>query len=151
MTTETTPTIALPLEAADLRSIVVIGPSARHLIVGGAGSSRVVGFPERKTSQLEALRQLAGAGAEITCVPGIDLDGEPVPASALSAPDGRPGLLRTNESTGETQLDAAIDFVGDRALAPSSRLTWSGWITIPEGGEYELKGIPGSWPLYAVT
>ena len=130
---------ALPLGPVDLRSIVVIGPSARHLIVGGAGSSRVVGFKERKTTQLEALRQLAGDGAGITFVPGIDLDGEPVPASALSAPDGRPGLLRTNESTGETQIDPGIDFVGHRALAPGSRLTWSGWITIPADGEYELK------------
>ena len=53
---------ALPLDPAALGSIVVIGPSARHHIVGGAGSSRVIGFKERETSQLDALRQLAGAG-----------------------------------------------------------------------------------------
>jgi len=130
---------ALPLGPASLRSMVVIGPSARHLVVGGAGSSCVIGFRERETSQLDALRQLAGAGATIEFVPGIDLDGEPVPASALSTPDGLPGLLRTNESTNETQIDPHLDFLGARALATGARLTWTGSIAIPADGEYELK------------
>ena len=111
---------ALPLGPAALGSIVVIGPSARHLIVGGAGSSRVLGFRERETSQLDALRQLAGAVATIAFVPGIDLNGEPVPASALSTPEGRPGLLRTDESTNETQVDPQVDFLG-AAHSPRAR------------------------------
>ena len=138
---------ALPLQPSDPGPIVVIGPSARHLIVGGAGSSRVVGFKERKTSQLDALRQLAG-GVEITFVPGIDLDGEPVPASVLSTPDGHAGLLRTNESTNETQVDSQVDFVGAGALTPGERLTWTGFLTIPAEGEYELK-VQTDWGVGA--
>jgi beta-glucosidase len=130
---------ALPLRADDLRALVVVGPGAHHLIVGGGGSSRVIGHKERQTSPLAALRQLAGPEADVTYVPGIDLDGVPVPASALTTPDGAPGLTRTDDATGATQVDRQVDFLGDAALPPGARATWSGTLTVPTDGEYDIK------------
>lgn len=131
---------ALPLRRESLQSLVVIGPIAEKLLIGGGGSSRVLGFVEREMTQLDALRARAGAGARITYVTGIDLDGVVVPAAVLS-PRGSPGqgLLRTDEKSGATQIDREINFVGDRALLPLSRVTWSGTLTVPATGEYELK------------
>jgi beta-glucosidase len=133
---------ALPLRRDDLRSLVVIGPSARHLLVGGGGSSRVVGFRAREKSQLDALRELAGTDAKITYVAGIDLDGAAVPAAVLApagAAPGTHGLLRADSATRRTQVDSQIDFLGGRALPPGSRLTWTGTLDIPSTGVYELK------------
>jgi beta-glucosidase len=119
---------ALPLGTADLGSVVLIGPTAKKLLVGGGGSSRVLGFGDREKSPLEALVEEAGPEARITHVDGIDLDGVVVPASALS--------LTT--SHGEA---AEIDFTGSSAL-PSTTETdayrWAGTLTIPRDGEYEL-------------
>lgn len=141
---------ALPLRADDLRSMVVVGPIADRVLVGGGGSSRVVGFREREKSQLAALTGRAGRDARVTYVAGIDLDGVAIPSSYL-APDGAAsgthGLLRTDETTGATQVDAQVDFTGDRALPTGSRVTWTGTLDVPTTGEYELKlhgdiGVP---------
>lgn len=143
---------ALPLQRPDLRSLVVVGPSARHLLVGGGGSSRVIGFRERQTSQLDALRQLAGPDARITYLPGIDLDGVPVPSTALVPTGGAPGshgLLRTDSAANRTQVDAQIDFTGRHSLPPRSRLTWTGTLVAPTTGEYALalQTDPGVGPF----
>ena len=52
---------ALPLTAADLDSVVLIGPTAGQLAAGFMGE-RAYGFPERLVSPLEALRRLAARG-----------------------------------------------------------------------------------------
>jgi beta-glucosidase len=130
---------ALPLEGRDLGSLAVIGPTARQLLVGGGGSSRVVGFIERETSPLTALRERTGS--DIVFAVGRDLQGEPVPTTALSPPDAAPGehgLLRTDHTTGTTQLDPTIDFVGPNALPEGTNATWTGTITAPTTGVYEL-------------
>lgn len=132
---------ALPLRRRDLRSLAVIGPTARQLLVGGGGSSRVVGFTERETSPLTALRERVGARGDITFAVGRDLQGEPVPGSALSPPDAAPGehgLLRTDNTTGATQVDPTLDFVGPNALPEGTNATWTGTITAPTTGVYEL-------------
>jgi len=132
---------ALPLASRDLQSIVVIGPSARHLLVGGGGSSRVAGFTARETSPLEALRAAAGPGARIDWLPGVDLDGVPVPASALlpEGGGGGRGLLRTTEGWPTRLVDTTIDFTGARALPQGTRATWSGTLLVPTTGTYELS------------
>jgi beta-glucosidase len=130
---------ALPLRGDDLQALVVVGPAARQLVVGGGGSSRVAGFAERRTSPLEALRAIAGPDAAVTFVPGLDLDGVPVPGSALRAPDGAPGLTRTEEGDGAAGVDAQLDFIGERALPAGTRATWRGTLVVPTDGEYDLK------------
>ncbi|MFQ6044960.1 MAG: glycoside hydrolase family 3 C-terminal domain-containing protein [Gemmatimonadales bacterium] len=129
---------ALPIRAADLPSVVVIGPTARVPLVGGGGSSRVT--PLRKVSLVDALQRRMVGDARVRHVAGIDLDGVPVPTSVLAPPEGTGGngLLRTAPD-GNTQLDAVLDFVGESALEPGTEWSWNGTITAPVTGEYELK------------
>ena len=131
----------LPLTQADLRSLAVIGTTARTLLVGGGGSSRVLGVTEREISPLTALQQAAGPQGNITFAVGRDLQGVAVPSSALAPPNptpGQHGLLRTNTVTGATQVDPNIDFVGPNALPEGTQATWTGTITAPTTGNYLL-------------
>ena len=114
----------LPLRRADLRSLAVIGTTARTLLVGGGGSSQVIGVTDREISPLTALRRRAGAGEHVTFRVGRDVQGVAVPSSALTPPNAAPGqhgLLRTNTVTGATQIDPNIDFVGANALPEEPR------------------------------
>jgi beta-glucosidase len=131
----------LPLRQADLRSLAVIGTTARTLLVGGGGSSRVIGVVERETSPLEALRQRAGAQGNVAFAVGRDVRGVAVPSSALTPPNAQPGqhgLLRTNTVTGATQIDPNIDFVGADALPEGTQATWTGTVNAPTAGDYLL-------------
>ena len=131
----------LPLTQADLRSLAVIGTTARTLLVGGGGSSRVLGVTEREISPLTALQQSAGPQGNITFAVGRDLQGVAVPSSALAPPNptpGQHGLLRTNTVTGATQVDPNIDFVRPNALPEGTQATWTGTITAPTTGSYLL-------------
>ena len=131
----------LPLTQADLRSLAVIGTTARTLLVGGGGSSRVLGVTEREISPLTALQQAAGPQGNITFAVGRDLQGVAVPSSALAPPNptpGQHGLLRTNTVTGATQVDPNIDFVRPNALPEGTQATWTGTITAPTTGNYLL-------------
>jgi beta-glucosidase len=131
----------LPLGNADLRSLAVIGTTARTLLVGGGGSSRVIGVTEREISPLEALQDVAGPQGNITFAVGRDLQGVAVPSSELAPPNaasGQHGLLRTNTVTGATQIDPNIDFVGPDALPEGTQASWTGTITAPTSGDYLL-------------
>ena len=142
---------ALPLSSADLRSLAVIGPTARQLLVGGGGSARVVGFTDREVSPLAALRQRA-PNASIRFAVGDDLDGVAVPAGVLTPPGGAAGtgLLRTDAITGATQVDPQVNFTGSTALAAGSRATWTGTLTVPTTGSYDLK-LQGSGGTGSLT
>jgi beta-glucosidase len=131
----------LPLSREDLSSLVVIGPTARQLLVGGGGSSQVAGFRAREKSQLAALAELAGPGANISFAVGIDLDGVPVPSSVLAPPGGgaQQGLLRTDNATGATQIDPQVDFTGANALPAGTNVSWTGTVTVATAGQYEFK------------
>jgi beta-glucosidase len=131
----------LPLRRADLRSLAVIGTTARTLLVGGGGSSRVIGVTDREISPLTALRRRAGRQGNVTFRVGRDVQGVAVPSSALTPPNAAPGqhgLLRTNTVTGATQIDPNIDFVGGNALPEGTQATWTGTLTAPTTGDYLL-------------
>jgi beta-glucosidase len=137
----------LPLRRADLRSLAVIGPTARQLLVGGGGSSQVIGVTQREISPLTALREHAGPQGNVTFRVGRDLQGVTVPSSALAPPNaapGRHGLLRTDTTTGATQIDPTLDFVGANALPEGTQATWTGTLTAPTTGEYLLAVQPGT-------
>ena len=117
----------LPLGPDDLRSLVVVGPTAKTPLVGGGGSARVTPF--HAVSTLDALTQTVGAGGHVTYVKGIDLDGVVVPASVL---------MLTQTYNGDTE----INHTGANAL-PSTTMpnayTWAGTLTVPAEGDYDLK------------
>lgn len=128
----------LPLTRDDLASLAVIGPTAKTLLYGGGGSSQVPPF--RQESPIAALERRAGVGAHIHYVAGIDLDGVPVPSTVLT-PAGEPetsGLMRT-ASDSTTQVDPVVDYTGSNALPVDTEWAWTGTLTAPVTGDYELK------------
>lgn len=122
----------LPLKAAELDSVVLIGPTALQVDAIGVNGERSVGLPERQVGPLEAARKISG-NANIRFAVDDDMDGTPVPASALSH-NGKPGLERT--VNGAAQTDAQVNFVGGNALPANSVVTWKGSLTAPHAGNY---------------
>ncbi|RJS95145.1 glycoside hydrolase family 3 protein [Salinisphaera sp. Q1T1-3] len=127
----------LPWNADQLGTVAVIGPTAERLLFGGGGSSAV--NPLETVSPLDALRRALGDNADIRYAPGISLDGDPVPASALRAGNGGDsnGLQAMSEG-GTQRVDQTVDFVGDDALTAGSQWTWTGRLVAPESGDYRL-------------
>jgi beta-glucosidase len=124
----------LPLKAADLDSVVLIGPTAGQVDSIGINGERSVGLPQRQVGPIEALRKITG-NANIKFAVNDDMTGTLVPAGALSH-DGKPGLVR--RGLGAEQADAQINFTGSNALAPNSTVTWKGTLTPPHAGVYWL-------------
>ena len=125
---------ALPLKAADLDSVVLIGPTAGQVDAIGINGERSVGLTQRQVGPLAALRKISG-NPNIRFAVDDDMTGTPVPAGALSH-DGQPGLVRSGSSA--DQIDAQINFTGANALAPNSTVTWKGTLTPPHAGVYWL-------------
>jgi len=133
----------LPLDRRALRALAVIGPTARAPLLGGGGSSRVAPFPGVR-SPLDVLIERAGPGGHIVYQTGVELDGVAAPTAILSPtnPAGSRGLERTVSPGGATQIDAQVDFTGANAApaAPDgTTYTWTGFVTAPTTGDYELK------------
>ncbi|MET0391424.1 MAG: glycoside hydrolase family 3 C-terminal domain-containing protein [Polyangiales bacterium] len=132
---------ALPLSAAALSSLVLIGPGAAQTIATNGGGEKSGGILSRQIGAFQVLReQLRGApGAHVTYTPGDDLTGTPVPASQLSH-DGRPGLERTDRSTGHKTRDPELAFAAGsgNTLPAGANVTWTGTLTAPESGLYWL-------------
>jgi beta-glucosidase len=131
---------ALPLTAGDLKSVVLIGPTAGQVAAGFMGE-RGYGFESRLVSPLDALKRMTGASVAYSIA--VDLTGEPVPPSALSH-NGEPGLIRRS-ADGELpseQIDLSMDFAGPRALPALSDFAWTGTLVAPEDGEYTLMLQP---------
>lgn len=127
---------ALPLKAADLDSVVLIGPTAAQVDAIGINGERSVGLPARQVGPLAALRKISG-NANIKFAVDDDMTGVPIPASVFTH-DGKPGLLRTGSAGSHT--DANINFTqkGGNALPPNATVTWKGSLTAPHAGAYWL-------------
>jgi len=125
---------ALPLKAADLDSVVLIGPTAGQVDSIGISGERSEGIPSRQVGPLEALKKISG-NSNIKYAVNDDMTGTPIPASALSH-NGKPGLLRTGSGGGQT--DAQLNFTGSHAEPPNSVVTWKGTLTAPHAGIYWL-------------
>jgi beta-glucosidase len=126
----------LPLQASDLDSVVLIGPTGGQVDAIGINGERSVGLPERQVGPLAAMRKISG-NSDIGFAVADDMTGSTVPASALSH-DGKPGLLRAG-STGE-HTDTELDFTNkmDNPLPPNATVTWKGTLTVPRQGNYWL-------------
>jgi beta-glucosidase len=114
----------LPLQPDDFRSLAVIGPTGRTLLVGGGGSARVL--PMHTGSVIDELKAAAGSDSSISYDVGYDLDGELIPASQLSL-------------TGGATSNGQVDFTGSRALPAGSTTTWSGTLSAKDAGDYEIR------------
>lgn len=136
--------------------LAVIGPLADATRVLRGNYSSTQSAPP--VSVLEGLRRvlpkaqirLAPAGASIT-------DGDPVPASALRAPDDQPGLRvdyynRTGKDYDSkpvlTRTERGLEAHGlqFKAVADHHKVTWDGYLSVPESGLYRLgvSGVKGA-------
>jgi beta-glucosidase len=151
---------ALPLDRGDFADtgVVVMGPTAVTPYVGGGGSAHVLPFDD-VPSPYDALIAGAGRGAQVRFVPGYDLDGELVPASAVAAPAGsafagQQGWLRSQISTvppasgtapapctgacAADQLDPVVDRTAT-SLPAATAWRWQATFTAPSAGTWQLK------------
>jgi beta-glucosidase len=125
----------LPLKAADLSSVVLIGPTAGQVDSIGINGERSVGLPQRQVGPLAAMKKISG-DSHIAFAVDDDMTGTTVPAGALSH-DGQPGLVRIGSET-SPQTDAQINFTvnAGTALPANSTPTWKGTLTVPVAGSY---------------
>ncbi len=147
----------LPLKS--VKRIAIVGPLAEQTAVMLGNYN---GNPTHTVSMLEGMRA-EFPGARITYVPGtqfLSSDGDPVPASVLTTPDGKPGLLA--EYTAGASLDAGagsrpgqnaaplasrveptVDLSGQDLPEPLQRkpalaVHWTGFLRPAETGDYLL-------------
>jgi beta-glucosidase len=123
----------LPLKAADLDSLVLIGPTAGQVDAVGIGGERSLGLPGRQVGPLDALKAVA-RNDRIRYAVDDDMTGTPIPADLLRH-EGRPGLERVAAAR---RVDAAVNFTikGGNALPADSTAVWTGSLTAPEAGSY---------------
>jgi beta-glucosidase len=131
----------LPLSSHALRSVALIGPGALQTIAVGQPGEKSVGLPGEEIGPLEALRKLTHTepNVHLTYAVADDMSGVPIPAANLSH-EGKPGLEREAEGGEPAQTDAQIDFTvrNGHALAANGSYRWSGTLTVPSSGRYEI-------------
>jgi beta-glucosidase len=144
----------LPLKAA-VTKIAVVGPLADQTKVLMGNYS---GTPSHAVSVLDGLKT-EFPQAKIRFVPGTQFlrnDGDPVPDKSLTTPDGKPGLkadygttvgLDLGPGTKPTPLTSRVETnlnLTDSSLPAEAQgktglsVTWSGFLTPPETGDYLL-------------
>ncbi|SPF49943.1 Xylan 1,4-beta-xylosidase [Candidatus Sulfotelmatobacter kueseliae] len=138
----------LPLNPT-VKKIAVVGPLADSptVLLGNYN-----GIPSRSTTVLDGIRQQF-TGATVTFAPGTAFlrGGKAVPGSALSTPDGHPGLkgeyFQGTELQGApvvTRTDAEVNFdFNDSSPAPglgreNYSVRWTGFLTPDQSGNYQL-------------
>jgi len=96
----------LPLDAAKIHSIAVIGPNAAVARTGGGGSSLV--RPAHAIAPLDGIRDRAGSNIDVKYVLGVGMEGEdPI----QETPEARANLLRQATETA-AKVDVAVVVVG---------------------------------------
>jgi beta-glucosidase len=96
----------LPLDAAKIRSVVVIGPNAALAQTGGGGSSLVV--PKYSISPLKGIQDRAGQGVRVSYALGAAMEGEDPGKDTADARE----QLRSEAVKAATKADVAIIVVG---------------------------------------
>jgi beta-glucosidase len=140
----------LPLNAASVKAIAVVGPLAdQHRVLEGNYN----GTPSHSSSALEGITAQF-PNAKITFEPGTNFLRLPevVPASVLTTPDGKPGLqaeffagTELQGAATRSRIDSTIDYgVESRLAHPDAPFSvrWTGFITPAESGKY-LIGLDG--------
>ena len=130
---------ALPLKAADLASLAIIGPGGGQIVAVGLAGEKAVGLPALEVGPLAALRQLAGSTSRVTYAVADDMNGTPVPAQYLSH-FGEPGLERRVWREDAVSIDPQINFtIGSGNTLPANQsIVWTGTLVAPESGKYRI-------------
>ncbi len=162
----------LPLQPHDFtgEGVLVMGPTAVAAYVGGGGSAHVTPAPG-VASPYEALVAATGPQARLRFMPGYDLDGQLLPASAVSVPAGpsvlpaglpvgdesfagQSGWLRQQTSTDvvATGAQPAPCSVGCAADQVDPTVNYGGTNTLPGGTGWRWTGkltapAAGNWQL----
>ncbi len=143
----------LPLSAAKLRSVALVGPHAAITRAGGGGSSGV--HPWISVSPVEGLRAQLPSTVSVTTAPGVVVDGYkavPLPVSFLRTPDGKEqGLLgeyfKGKDFSGKplfTRVDKGLDFEwgskgpGNGMPGSDYCIRWTGTFTATETKLHKL-------------
>jgi beta-glucosidase len=120
----------LPLDAARIRSVAVIGPCAAVARTGGGGSSLV--RPKDPVTPLVGITEAAGARIEVSHALGVAMEGEEAGVDAQSARDEAVRLA--------ARSDAAVVLVGY-----SSRLESEGFdrasMDLPAGQDDLIEAV----------
>ena len=96
----------LPLDAAKIKSIAVIGPNAAVARTGGGGSSLV--RPKYAIAPLDGLKERAGQSIQVNYALGVGMDGED---PAQDTPEARAKLL-AEAVDAAAHADVAVVVVG---------------------------------------
>ncbi len=138
----------LPLKGA--KRIAIVGPLADQtpVLLGNYH-----GEPSHAVSMLEGMRS-AFPDAQISYVPGTQFlsnQGDPIPPTALAAPNSRPGLeaeyrvgqnLDPKVAPVATRIETAVN-ISSGDVPPMVRgkpfnVHWAGTLTAPETGDYRI-------------
>ena len=134
----------LPLNAAKLHSIAVIGPGAKGMQFDSAGSPGVQPF--YTIEPLTGIQARVGSGVTVNYAAGLS-GGSPVPASALGGGlrgeyfanrtlDGPPALTRTDPAL---QFDWSQNTPAPGVPRTNFSARWAGTLTAPATGRYTLS------------
>jgi beta-glucosidase len=96
----------LPLNAAKIHSIAVIGPNAAVARTGGGGSSLVK--PKYAVAPLDGIKERAGDSIHVRFELGVGMQGE---NAALNTPESRAKMLQA-ATEAASQADVAVVVVG---------------------------------------
>ena len=133
---------ALPLSRQDLGSLLLIGPGALQTVAVARANEQALGRPERQIGAVEALHRLYAhdRSVHISYRAGNDMTGQVVPAAAFNH-DGQAGLIDEDTDSHRQALASQIDFTlaNGRALPARSAHRWTGRVTVPAAGVYELN------------
>lgn len=138
----------LPLEAARIHTLAIIGPNADVPLYDGGGSASVI--PSRIVTPLMSLRRLVGGSVKILYAQGVDNNPTPPPADARllspTASRAEPGLefnYYDNASFRGRPVRSGVETYFDKTML-AGELTqmsarWQGYFWPPKDGEYEFS------------
>ena len=133
----------LPLKSESLKNIAWVGLPFERPVIGGGGSAQVT--PTNITSIRQLLKSANGIDKPLYA-PGIDTDGNAIPASAftnLTRANDAAAARRQNPDFGiinDPQIRAAnINHVAKNALVTRIPQIWKGNLVAPVTGRYGIK------------
>ena len=135
----------LPLNAAKIKSIAIIGPAVNQKQGGSGGSSAV--YPPYEVTPLEGIRRLVGPSIKISVARGTGYGDErlnAVPATALRSVVGHYFSNSRLEGEATTVSESKIDFNWTGGTPPAGlgkdnfSARWEAKLIAPKTGRYEL-------------